>query len=174
MMKRANHNRYLLSAAGILLAVSLLFCACGNTKADNESQYGLHLTEPDVVSENGPDMPDQDEILSQLNQQADAGMVSIKINSDPNFLDGSVEGDLFISCKETNQYSVVVQIVREDTDETVYTSGQLLPGDEVKYEKLDVVLEAGDYPCIAYFYGVDTAGQICSTGTARLTIHVQS
>ena len=173
-MTGKKHTRLILSVMGVFLAVSLLFSACGSKKAYDESQYGLHLAEPDVVSENGPDMPDQDEILSQLNQQADAGMMSMTINADPNFLDGDNEGDLFIHCQETNKYPLVVQIIREDTDEAIYTSGTLQPGEEIKYDKLDVSLSAGDYPCVAYFYGVDPTGEISSTGAARLTIHVQS
>ena len=167
-------NRLLLSTAGIILSFSLVFCACGRDTRYDESEYGLHLENPDVVSEAGPDMPEQEELFSQTNDQGDTNKVSVTINADPNFLDGENEGDLFISCYESSQYPVVVQIIREDTDETIYTSEALQPGDEIKYDVLDVALDAGDYPCVVYYYAVETTGEICSFGLLSTTIHVQS
>ena len=166
-------NRVFYALLGAALAVSMAMTGCGNANRQEE-QYGLLLDDPDVVSEQGPDMPGQEELLSQMNRRAELEKTSMTINSDPNFLDGTVEGDLFIRCPEDNEHPLVVQIIREDTDEAVYTSGTLYPGDEVKYERLDVALSAGDYPCTAYYYAVDSTGEICYTGAIRITIHVQS
>ena len=158
---------------GAIFMVSLAMVGCGNN-SDHGEQYGLNLEDPDIVSEQGPDMPDREEMLSQMVQQAEQQKTSITINHDPNFLDGTVEGDLFIHCQEDNEHPLVVQIIREDSDEVVYTSGTLYPGDEIKYEKLSAALAAGDYPCVAYFYAVDSTGEICYTGAIQITIHVQS
>ena len=90
-----------------------------------------------------------------LDGKVAAGMMNISMNTVPVFADGQSEGNLMIVNEEVNRYPQIVEITRNDTGETIYTSGAIPVGSKIEAAKLDKELAAGKYDCTALFYSVD-------------------
>lgn len=98
----------------------------------------------------------QEEIQDELNRIVEEGMFNISIAAEAHFADGSSEGDLRIENIPSNHYLMKVQITRDDTDEIIYTTGLIEPNHHIQAARLDVDLDAGEYPCTAVFSAYDT------------------
>jgi hypothetical protein len=116
---------------------------------------------------------DTDEIVETLNRQVQAGMINISMNTTPVFSDGTSKGNLMIVNEGVNLYPQVVEITRNDTGETIYTSGAIPVGSKIGQDTLDVVLPAGNYECTALFSSVDPdSGAVIGCAGAIITITV--
>ncbi len=123
-----------------------------NKPADTTSQ-GIKYDPGAVIG--GTDQADMDETISRLNQKVEEGMINISMNTSPYFEYGYSEGNLMIVNETINRYPQVVEIIRNDTKETIYKSGAIPVGSKIEYAKLDTVLNKGAYECTALFYNVD-------------------
>ncbi len=88
---------------------------------------------------------------SDLDKIIDEGMLTFSINATPVFESGSAEGNLLIENPEINNNRFTVEITRLDTNEVVYKSGYLDPGQYIETAKLNTVLPKGTYKCVAEF-----------------------
>ena len=103
----------------------------------------------------GWDEADTESIVASLNEKVEEGMINISMNTSPNFLNGTSEGNLMIVNESINRYPQVVEIIRNDTGEVIYKSGAIPVGSKIEAAKLSVDLDAGMYECTAMFYNVD-------------------
>ena len=160
----------LLVGAGIFLAVRLLHKPADAALADSKS--GIIYDSSAV--EGGWDNLSPEEIAERLNQKVEEGMINISMNTAPYFENGTAEGNLMLVNESINNYPQKVQIVRNDTGEQIYESGAIAVGSKIERAKLDVVLPAGTYECIAYFHNLDPeTGDIIGTAGAIITITIQ-
>ena len=90
------------------------------------------------------------EIREQMQKEADKGLFSFKINSQPVFNDGSDEGTLLIENPNHNIYPFVVDILLNETGENVYNSGGILPNHHIRTAKLTKTLPKGNHTATAY------------------------
>ena len=113
------------------------------------------------------------EIQKELDRIVEEGMFNISIASSVEFADGTSEGELRIENVPNNPYLMKVEITRDDTGEAVYTSGMIEPNHHIQKARLDVDLDAGDYPCTAVFYayGKDDE-QLVGQAAAKMTVSV--
>ena len=108
-----------------------------------------------------------------LDGKVAAGMMNISMNTVPVFADGQSEGNLMIVNEEINRYPQIVEITRNDTGETIYTSGAIPVGSKIEAAKLDKELAAGKYDCTALFYSVDPdSGARLGCAGAAITITI--
>ena len=115
----------------------------------------------------------QEEIQAELDRIVEEGMFNISIASQVEFADGQSEGELRIENVPNNPYLMKVEITRDDTGETVYTSGMIEQNHHIQTAKLAVDLDAGDYPCTAVFYAHDPeTEELVGQAAAKLTISV--
>jgi hypothetical protein len=125
--------------------------------------------------EGGLTQRSEEEILAELNQKVEEGMICISMNTSPVFASGTAKGDLLIVNDSSNNYPQMVYIVRQDTGEEIYRSGGIPVGSKIENAALDVDLPAGTYNCVAYFNNVNMeTGDILGTAGAEITITVQS
>lgn len=87
---------------------------------------------------------DEAEIEELLNAAVEEGMVDIGIQADPVFEHNGAKGRLGIENIAANHYAFQVDLILEDTGETVYRSGLISPGYYIEYVSLERELEAGD------------------------------
>lgn len=161
--------------AVIVIIILLLLHFCKGCSAGGPAGRVFDLTRPgDAVSDRGPDTRSVEEIQADLNAQVEEGMITMSMNLEPRFhlLRGNSEGDLLIANDAANRHPQIVEIVREDNGETIYTSPVIPVGKYINSDKLDAALSAGDYPCIAYFHAVDESGAVLGTGAVRITVHI--
>ena len=147
------------AVAAAVLGIILLLQSC-------QEQPEPALQEPDTVeatgleldpnaAEGGWDEADLDAIVESLNEKVDEGMINISMNTSPIFQDGHSTGNLMIVNESINRYPQKVVITRNDTGETIYTSGAIPVGSKIEAAALDVELQAGTYECTAMFHNLD-------------------
>ena len=147
------------AVAAAVLGIILLLQSC-------QEQPEPALQEPDAVettgleldpnaAEGGWDEADLDAIVESLNEKVDEGMINISMNTSPIFQDGHSAGNLMIVNESINRYPQRVVITRNDTGETIYTSGAIPVGSKIEAASLDVALQAGTYECTAMFHNLD-------------------
>ena len=172
-------KKYAVIAGGILLLSAILLLllrSCGGDTAEPVSPEDyLHPLPIGNISDEGPAQRSGDEILADLNRQVAEGMITMSMNPDPVFPDGTLPGSVLIHNDEANLHAQVIRIVREDTGGEIYNSGMIPVGKYINSDKLSVDLDAGEYPCTAYFNSVDeSTGAVLGTGAVKVTVHVQN
>ena len=98
---------------------------------------------------------DAEKLIENLNAKVEEGMINISMNTSPSFADGTAAGNLMIVNEGANRYPQVVEIIRNDTGETIYKSGAIPVGSKIESDTLDVDLDKGTYECTAMFHSVD-------------------
>ena len=73
-----------------------------------------------------------------------------------------------------NRHPQKVEILRNDTQDLIYTSGAIPVGSKIEAAALDVELEAGTYECTALFHSLDDAGNIIGSAGAVITITIKN
>ncbi len=160
----------LLVALGIYSIVHMLH----KPASAEESVQSSGLIYDASAVEGGWETLSQEEIEASLNAKVQEGMINISMNTAPVFPDGQSEGNLMIVNELINNYPQQVQIVRNDTEEVIYTSGAIPVGSKIEKARLQVELEAGTYECTAYFHNLSDAGEILGTAGAIITITIQN
>lgn len=159
-------------AVGIVAIILLILfkpcnCKCDCAKSSSQSTY-FDTTVDDSVSDEKTESA-----VADLNQQVEDGMITMSMNADPSFDNGSAKGNLLIENDKSNKHPQVIQIYRNDTKELIYTSSMLPIGQFINEDTLDVKLSKGDYKCTAYFNAVDEkTGEKLGTSGANITIHI--
>lgn len=141
---------------------------------DRDDYNDEDFFDPMAVTGILPDMSEE-EIQAELNRVVEEGMLNISIASDISFEDGQSKGLANISNIAANNYIFKVAVTLDDTDETVYQSGGIKPGQYIQYIELEEDLEKGEYPATAVFtaYTQDTH-QIVGSAGAQLTLYVEN
>lgn len=146
----------LLILFGLLLLLCLLLRSCGADPVEPKPNKPIFDLTPDSGAQEGDfEKKSQEELQEELNKKVEEGMMNISMNLNPIFEDGTSEGNLLIMNEEINRYPQIIEIYRKDTNELIYRSGLIPVGSRVEYGKLLVDLDAGQYPCIAYFNGIN-------------------
>ena len=163
---------------GVLLVIAIilgLLRGCdGNTNVDPSDTTGPGIVYDDGAVEGGWDEADTDKIVENLNEKVEEGMINISMNTSPIFADGTSEGNLMIVNESVNNYPQIVEIVRNDTGETIYKSGGIPVGSKIETAKLSVDLPAGQYECTAMFHNVDPdTGNSLGCAGAIIVITIQ-
>ena len=157
-------------AAGIAFVAVVVACVLGFMAFSNAGQGRDPNAALGQLEGKTPE-----EIQAELDRIVEEGMFNISIASSVEFADGASEGELRIENVPNNPYLMKVEITRDDTGETVYASGMIEPNHHIQNARLDVDLEAGDYPCTAVFYayGKDDE-QLVGQAAAKMTVSVLS
>ena len=155
----------------IVAAALFIFKSCYGEKAPDPTPGGIVYDTGAVGG--GWDEADTDKIVDSLNEKVEQGMINISMNTSPNFANATSTGNLMIVNESVNNYPQVVEIVRNDTNESIYKSGAIAVGSKIENAKLDVDLNAGTYDCTAMFYNVDPqTGAYLGCAGAIITITV--
>jgi hypothetical protein len=163
----------------VIILVVLLFSKRDTTTTDTQESTSVEETTGiawDSNAEEGDlEHMSQEEIQAALDKKVEESMIEISMNTSPVFADGTSKGNLGIVNSENNNYPQVVYIVLQDTGEEIYRSGAIAVGSKIEEAALDVDLDAGTYPCVAYFNMVNMdTGEFIGTAAAEIEITVQN
>ena len=161
-----------LLAGSAIMAVGLVEKTEKPADVIDDTSAGLVFDEAAV--EGGWEQLSQEEIEDRLNTQLEEGMINISMNTSPYFEDGTSKGNLMIVNETINRYPQKVQIIRNDTDEIIYTSGAIAVGSKIEAAALDADLDAGTYECTALFHNLDHSGNIIGSAGAIITITINN
>ena len=170
------------AAVGVVLIVlAILLSLRGCAEDGSASAHGSNnvIGNPGIIYDTGAveggwDEADTESIVASLNEKVEEGMINISMNTSPNSLNGTSEGNLMIVNEEINNYPQIVEITRNDTGEVIYRSGGIPVGSKIETAKLAVDLPAGTYECTAMFHSVDPeTGASLGCAGAVITITIQ-
>lgn len=160
MMKMKKKKRIL------LVIMCLLFMMSGCSK----NSYQLDSAAKDGVFE----MQDPT-LMQKLQEKADESSFRIVINSNPYVDVQTNRCNLMIANPEENNRDIQVDIYLENTQEIVYQSEQIPPGERIAYDHLMKELEVGEYPAIAVFSTLDEeTGEVANQFEVALLLDVKT
>ena len=178
MNKKKLNTVVSLGVAAVLLAGSAMmavhFWENTDKPADVIDDTSAGLVFDEAAVEGGWEQLSQEEIEDRLNNQLEEGMINISMNTSPYYEDGCSLGNLMIVNEAINRYPQKVQIIRNDTEEVIYTSGAIAVGSKIEAAALDVDLNAGTYECTALFHNLDHSGNIIGSAGAIITITIKN
>ena len=104
--KTAKIAGILVLLAVVILVILLLLRGCGSKGAELPAQpeTGTGISYDSAAVVGGWDEADMDKIVEGLNEQVEAGMINISMNTSPVFSDGTSEGNLMIVNEGVNRY----------------------------------------------------------------------
>ena len=115
----------------------------------------------------------KEQIQELMNDKVDKSMLAISINSTPVFEDGKGKGSLRIENAANNNYNMRVRIVIDNEQKQIYNSDGIRPGQMIREDYLDEVLDRGTYACTATFEAYDEDGKKAGEAKAQLNIVVK-
>lgn len=117
-----------------------------------------------------------DEILSDSQgKQVTAGTYEVTMNTTWNFDKGdSTSDDAYVENSTANTNDVYFDIVRSDTNETIFTSPTIPVGSHLENITLDKTLDKGTYNCVLTYHLLDDTGNTTSKLNLKLTIQVKN
>ena len=114
-----------------------------------------------------------EEVLSQLDEQESVpvGYYEAVMNSTWHFASGDEASDnAYVENAETNTNAVYFDVIRSDTEETIYESPIIPVGSYLENIALDTALPAGTYDCILTYHLLDEEN--VSISTLKLTVTI--
>lgn len=118
-------------------------------------------------------MMTEEEIQAELNRVVEEGMFNISIASAIIFENPKAEGQARIENIAANRYHMQVDILLDETGETLYSSKLIQPGYSVEYITLDKELPPGEYEATAIFSAITQKElQVFGTAGAKITLYV--
>ena len=100
----------------------------------------------------------------------DKSQLAMKINSVITLEDYQSKGKFGIENKSNNIYDFIVKIYLKNTNDLIYESPRLKPGDKIEETKIDKKLEKGTYKAVAYFEAYEGETQ---TGKSGVEIEIK-
>ena len=79
----------------------------------------------------------------------DEGMIGFSVNTRMKFDTPSADGAIMFENPAGNAKYTKLKLVRDDTDEEIYSTGLLQPGTYVETDTLDAMVPTGEYACTA-------------------------
>lgn len=114
-----------------------------------------------------------DEMIANLPERTQAGEYEVKMNTTWVFETGdSASSNAYVENSTANTNAVYFDIIRSDTEETIYQSPTLPVGSHLEGITLDTALEAGSYPCMLTYHLLDDQGMPISKLNINLDITV--
>ena len=108
----------------------------------------------DAVQGHLPNMTEE-EIMEQMQKEADSSAFSFKLNAWPVFRNGGKAGTLLIENPKHNTYPFVVEIFLKETGEKIYDSGAIHPDHHIERASLTRRLLPGTHAATAHVSAYD-------------------
>lgn len=124
-----------------------------------------------VTEENAEQMAE--EILNREEPQGVPMSYQVTMNSTWEFEGGDkASSNAYVANSADNETAVYFDVVRNDTQETIYQSPVIPVGGELNSIKLDTELEAGDYECTLTYHLIDEDQNTLTTVNMWLMVKV--
>ena len=91
----------------------------------------------------------------RVEQSPGENMFTYRINTSPTFQSDGTEGDLMVENPSHNQYLMVVELVADGDETTLYRSQYIAPNQYIEHVSLDHALSPGEHEGTAYLNAVD-------------------
>lgn len=129
---------------------------------------------PVVVTEDNAEQV-AEEILNREEPQETPMNYQVTMNSTWEFESGDkASSNAYVANSENNETAVYFDVVRNDTQETIYQSPVIPVGGELNSITLDTDLDAGDYECTLTYHLIDKDQNTLTTVNMWLMVKVEN
>jgi len=152
---KSNFTPLIIIGLLVVIIVILLMQNCGGTADRQEDWFDTSAIEGTLPGKT------PEEIQAMLNQIVEEGMFNISIAPVIVFENPQAQGQARIENIPANHYHMSVKITLDETQETIYESKGIRPGQYIEYITLQKTLQPGEYAATALFsaYDADTLGE---------------
>lgn len=109
----------------------------------------------------------------QIDGKLNENQLALKINSSVIMESAFKKGEFGIENKGNNVYDIIVKIYIKDTNELIYTSPKLKPGEKIEKTPLDKKVDSGKYKCIAYFEAYDANNNFKGKSGVEINLEIK-
>jgi len=117
------------------------------------------------------------EMVEEMMQEPEVAIpqyYSVSMNMTWNFPDGASEStNAYVENAEENDTPVYFDVIRSDTEETIYQSPVIPLGGVLRNFKLDTDLDAGTYDCVCVYHLIDENQRTLTTLNMAMTVIVE-
>ena len=158
----------ILVLVGVIIAMIRAQNTAGETEAEREKRPVV------VLPENAEEMAEQ--ILSEEEEPEGVPLsYQVTMNSTWEFEDGKSEStNAYVANSKDNETPVYFDVVRNDTQETIYQSPVIPVGQELSSITLDQDLDAGDYECTLTYHLIDEEQNTLTTVNMWVMVQVKN
>lgn len=173
---KANRGLMIACIAGAIVIVVLVCVIVVMMNAKNGVSEAENAEEkrPVVVTpENAEEVAEQ--ILNQEEPEGVPLHYQVTMNSTWEFEDGKSESEnAYVANSKENETAVYFDVVRNDTQETIYQSPVIPAGEELGSITLDQDLDAGEYECTLTYHLIDDEQNTLTTVNMWVMIRVNN
>jgi hypothetical protein len=145
---KRRRRRQIMIAAAILVMIIIILLLLRSCKTQAPNEGGGAVLLPDIGGD-VQDITTRQDLLSAMQEAADASYFTLKINPEASFSAATGEGSFEIINPPENAYPISV-IIRLDDDKTViYESGGIMPNQYISKALLPNKLSKGVYDATA-------------------------
>lgn len=142
--------------------------------------HARNTAETDTPAEKRPVvvLPENaEEVAEQILKQEDTGDVPLQyqvtMNSTWEFEDGQSESDnAYVANSKDNETAVYFDVIRNDTQETIYQSPVIPAGQDIRNIRLDQDLDEGEYECTLTYHLIDDEQNTLTTVSMWVLIQI--
>lgn len=159
----------------IMILIGIIFFMAGSKKSANEVALSEEKEKRPVVivEENAEEAAEQ--ILNQTEPEGIPLHYQVTMNSTWEFKDGESESkNAYVANSKDNETAVYFDVIRNDTQETIYQSPVIPVGKDLSSITLDKDLDAGNYECTLIYYLIDDEQNILTTVNMWLMVKVEN
>lgn len=170
---KANRNMVIVCIAAVIIIAVLIGIIIILMLSKNKTEIDEPAEKRPVVV-----LPENaEEVAEQILQQEDIGDVPLQyqvtMNSTWEFEDGQSESDnAYVANSKDNETAVYFDVVRNDTQETIYQSPVIPVGQDISNIRLDQDLDAGEYECTLTYHLIDDEQNTLTTVNMWVLIQI--
>ena len=164
--KKSKTNLIVIAVCAVVAIVVVVALVLVLTKGSADAEKRNVIVTPDNVEEVLSDMQDQ---------QVQSGSYEVTMNTTWNFDKGdAASSNAYVENSTANQNNVYFDIVRSDTNETIFKSPIIPLGSHLENITLDTPLDKGTYDCVLTYHLLDDNEKPISKLNISLTIVIEN
>lgn len=176
--QKQKNNKVLIvvRVAAIIIIIALIGVILGMAHSKNSADPAESTEEKRsvvVVAENAEEMAEQ--ILNQTEPEGIPTHYQVTMNSTWEFENGKAESrNAYVANSKDNETAVYFDVIRNDTQETIYQSPVIPVGMDLSSITLDQDLDAGNYECTLTYHLIDDDQNTLTTVNMWLMVKVEN
>lgn len=148
--KKEKNRKWIFFLLLLILLLLFLLHSCSREKTPDIGGLELGVIDTDSLRTDA----DKERLQEALNQQVEAGMVSVFMETNVKVEKDGIANWL-IQNVEQNHFSLQIDVKDSESGTIIYSSPVVKPGYKVETDVVSKTLETGTHPCLAEFSIID-------------------
>lgn len=172
--EKSRKKKRILLVLLLLLLLTLGTCTAARFLGGHQEETPINAAIMPELDANAEDIADREALEGAMQKKADASYFSLQVNPDASFSAQTGEGRFELINPVENAFPISFDITLDESGKTVYQSGAVLPGKQIKGIALDAKLDPGSYQATVnvLIYSQETEQKEGET-QVKITLHVE-